>query len=60
MLHSERKFKIKVRLGGTVFEILFMRVIMCIERVLHGNEIVELLQKYKHHEVDEGHSRKLL
>ena len=40
MLHSERKFKIKVRLGGTVFEILFTPVIMCIERVLHGNEIV--------------------
>ena len=28
--------------------------------ILHGNEIVQYLQIYKRHEVDQGHSRKLL
>ena len=60
MLDSERTFKIKVRLGWTVFEILFTATVMCIWRVLHGNEIVQYIQKYKRHEFDQGHSRKLL
>ena len=52
--------KIKVRLRWIVFEILLKAAIMCIERVLHGNEIVQYLQNYKHHEFDQGHSRKPL
>ena len=40
MLNSEAIFKIKVRLGWTVFEILLTSAILCIKRVLLGNEIV--------------------
>ena len=48
MLDSERTFKIKVRSHWTVFEIfLTSAVIIYIERVLHGKEIVQYLQNYK-------------
>ena len=60
MLDSKRTFKIKVRLPWTTFEILLTSAIICIQRVLHGNEIVQYLQNYKRHEFDQGHSRKLL
>ena len=60
MLDSERTFKIKVRLRWTAFEILLTSAIICIQRVLHGNEIVQYLQNYKRHEFDQGHSTKLL
>ena len=60
MLDSERTFKIKVRLRWTAFEILLTSVIICIQRVLHGKEIVQYLQNYKRHDFDQGHSRKLL
>ena len=33
---------------------------MCIERVLHGNKIVQYLQNYKRHEFDQGNSTKLI
>ena len=59
MLDSERTFKIKVRLRWTAFEILLTSAIICIQRVLHGNEIVQYLQNYKRHKFDQGHSRKL-
>ena len=52
--------KIKVRLRWIVFEILLKAAIMCIERVLHGNEIVQYLQNYKRHEFDQDHSTKLI
>ena len=60
MLDSERTFKIKVRLRWTAFEILLTSAIICIQRVLHGNEIVQYLQNYKRHKSSKGHSRKLL
>ena len=60
MLDSERTFKIKERLPWTVSEILLTSAVICIERVLHGNEIVQHLQNYKRHEFEQGHSRKLL
>ena len=47
MLDSERTFKIKVGLRRIAFEILLMSTIICIQRVLHGNEIVQYLQNYK-------------
>ena len=53
MLDSERKFKIKVRSSWTVFEILFTSAVTCNLRVSHGNEIVQYLQNYKRHEVDQ-------
>ena len=60
MLDSERTFKIKVSLRWTVFEILLTLAIIFIQKVLHGNEIVQYLQNYKRHEFDQGYSRKLL
>ena len=60
MLDSERTFKIKERLPWTVSEILLTSAIICIERVLHGKEIVQHLQNYKRHEFEQGRSRKLL
>ena len=60
MLDSERTFKIKVRLRWTAFEILLTSAIICIQRVLHGKEIVQYLQNYKRHEFDQSHSRKSL
>ena len=59
MLDSEKTFKINGRLPWTVLEILLTSAIICIEKVLHGNEIVHL-QNYKCHEFDQGHSRKFL
>ena len=59
MLDSGRTFKIKLRLRGIVFEILFTSAIMCIERVLHGSNMVLYLQNNKRHEFDQGHSGKL-
>ena len=60
MLDSERTFKIKVRLTWTVLEILLTSAIICIEKVLHGDEIVQYLQNYKRHKSGKGHSRKPL
>ena len=55
MLDSKRTFKVKVRLRGTVFEILFTSAVICIWRVLHGNEIAQYLQNNKRHKFDQGH-----
>ena len=60
MLDSKRTFKIKVRLRWTVFRVLFTSAIMCIWRILHGDEIAQYLQSYKSHEFGQGHSIKLL
>ena len=60
MLDSGRTFKIKVRSRWTVFEILLVSATICILRVLHGKEIVQYLQNYKRHEVDQGHPKRLL
>ena len=60
MLDSERTFKIKLRLSSTAFEILLTSAIICIQSILHGNEIVQYLQNYKRHESGKGHSRKPL
>ena len=60
MPDSERIFKLKERSRWTVFEISLISAVICIWRVLHGKEIVQYLQNYKHHEVDQGHFKKLL
>ena len=57
ILDSERTFKVKVRFHWTVFEILLTSAIICIQRVLHGNEIAQYLQNYDRHESGKGHSR---
>ena len=60
MLDSKRTFKIKVRLPWTTFEILLTSAIICIQRVLHGNEVVQYIQNYKRHKSGKGHTRKPL
>ena len=60
ILDSERTFKVKVRFHWTVFEILLTSAIICIQRVWHGNEIVQYLQNYDRHESGKGHSRRPL
>ena len=52
MPDSERTFKIKV--------ISLTSAIICIQSVSHGKEIVQYLQNYKRHKVDQGCSRNLL
>ena len=59
MLDSERPFKIKVRSRRTVFEILLTSVVISIKRVLHGKKIVQNLQNYKRHEVDQSRKKAL-
>ena len=51
MPHSERTFKPKIRSPGAVFEIWLMST--------DFKEIVQYLQNYKYHEVNQGHSKKL-
>ena len=58
MLDSKRKFEIKVKLPWTALDILFTSAIICIQRVLHGNESVQYLQNYKRNESGKGHSTK--
>ena len=62
MLDSERKFKIKVMSGWTIFEILLTSAVVLIRiyRVLHGKEIVQYFENCKRHEVDQSHSKKHL
>ena len=60
MLDSKRTCKIKVRVRWTAFQILLLSAIICIQRVLHGNETVQYFQNYKRHESGKGHSRKPL
>ena len=59
MLDSERTFKMKVR-SRWIVEILHTSAAICISRVLHGKEIVQYLQNYKRHEINQGHPKKLL
>ena len=60
MLDSERTFKIKVTSSWTVFKILLTSAVIFILKSLHGKEIVQYFQNYRRHEVDQGHSKKLL
>ena len=60
MLDSQRRFEIKVKLDWTALEVLLTSAIICIQRVLYENEIVQYFQNYKCHESGKGHSRKPL
>ena len=54
----ESTFKIKVISVLTLSEILLMSAVICKQRILHENEIVQDLQNYKHEDVNQGHFRK--
>ena len=60
MSDYEKTFKIKVRFRWTVSEILLTSVVTYIWRVLHGKKVVQYHQNYKRHDVDGGHSKKLI
>ena len=56
MLDSARAFNVKVR---TVFKFCLRQQLFAFKE-LHGKEIVRYLRNYKRHEVDQGHSKRLL
>ena len=60
MVDLERTFQITIALRWTIFKILLSSAVIRIQRVLHGKEIVQYVQSYKCHEVDQDHSKKLL
>ena len=60
MLDSERTFKIKLTATLDSFKnFAYVRSYLHLKS-LHRKEIVQYLQNYKRHEVDQGHSKKLL
>ena len=56
----ESIFQIKAMLPRILFEILITSAVICKERLLHENEIVQYLQNYKYQDINQGHFRKLL
>ena len=60
MLDSERTFKIKLRSSRMVFKNSITSAVICIQRVLDGDDIIQNLHYYKRHELDKSHSTKLL
>ena len=52
--------KIKIRSHWTLFVILLTSAVICKQRLLHGNEIMQYLQNCKCYNVDEEHSKKSL
>ena len=44
--------------ASELFEILLMSAVICKQRFLHENEIVQYLQNYKYQDVNRGYFRK--
>ena len=57
---SESSIKIKVRLHWALFLIFLTSAVICKQRLLHRNELVQYLQNCKSYNVDQDHFRKLL
>ena len=55
---SESSIKVKVRLHWTLLLTLLTSVVICKQRLLHGNEIVQYLQSWKCYNVGQDHSKK--
>ena len=47
-------------LPWTLFEILLTSTVICKQRFLHENEIVQYLHNYKYQDINQGHFRKPL
>ena len=60
LVAPESTFKIKSMLPWILYEILLTSAIICKQRFLHKNEIVQYLQNYKYQDVNQGHVRKPL
>ena len=54
---SETTFKIKAISPRKLFEILLTYTVICKQKLLHGNNIVQYLQNYKYQEVNQSHFR---
>ena len=50
----------KVMSPWTLFEVLVTSVVICKQRLLHENEIVQYLENFKYQDVNQGHFRKPL
>ena len=57
---SKSTFKIKKMLAWILFGILFTSAVICKQKFLHENEIVQDLQNYKYENVNQSHFRKPL
>ena len=57
---SESTFKIKAMLLGSLFEILITSAVICKERLLQEDKIVQYFENYKSQDVNQGYFRKRL
>ena len=57
---SKSTFKIKEMLDWILFGILLTSAVICKQKFLHENEIVQYLQNYKYENVNQSHFRKPL
>ena len=57
---SKSTFKIKKMLAWILFGILLTSAVICKQKFLHENEIVQYLQNYKYKNVNQSHFRKPL
>ena len=57
---SEILIKLKIKVYVTLFVILLTSAVICKQRFLHGNEIVQYLQNRKCYNVGQDHFRKPL
>ena len=57
---SQSSIEIKVRPHWTLFIILITLAVICKQRLMRGNEIVQYLQNYQCYNIDQDHFRKSL
>ena len=57
---SQSSIEIKVRPHWTLFIILITLAVICKQRLMRGNEIVQYLQNYQCYSIDQDHFRKSL
>ena len=55
---SKSILKIKLMSRWTLFENLFTSAVICKQRLLHENEIVQCIKNYKCYDVNQGYFRK--
>ena len=56
----ESPIKLKVRLHWVLLVTLLISAVICKQRLLYGNEIVQYLQNSKYYKVSKDHFRKTL
>ena len=58
MLDTERTFKTKQGQVGQFSKFCLRQQLFAFKEVIHGKGIIQYLQNYKRHEVDQRHSKK--